>query len=59
MGVDILLFTLYFPTLIFLTFFYYYYLFLFTIFYLDFNKFGCPSKIPMPPFLTVSHQPRS
>jgi hypothetical protein len=57
--VFILLFTLYFPTITHLTILFYYYLFLFTVFYLDFNKIGCPSKISMPPFLTVSHQPRS
>jgi hypothetical protein len=54
--VFILLFTLYFPTITFLTLLFYYYLFLFTVFYLHFNKFGSPSKISMPPFFNSFNQ---
>ncbi len=56
--VFILLFTLYFPTLIFLTLFVLLLPLFVYYFFLYFNKFGCPSKISMPPFLTVSHQTR-
>jgi hypothetical protein len=57
--VFIFIFTLYFPPITFLTLLLYYYLFLFTVFYLDFNKFGCPSKISMSPFLTSTKKLRN